>query len=221
MIPKGTLPRRRSFWDVVVQPGRVWRQRGDHGWSRASFPLALLNRLEGETHNGVATFVFRGARVSHVRFQVVAQTAPFYVSDYFNAWGTTRESFIPGRISRLAERARRHRRAVAGRFAVASFDELEAAVSPDLLAAFDNTADDSLVLQRALLHKRVLYRSACATHAGPFPFCDQVRYGTWSVSKSAALNVATLRLAAKFGAGMLDEKVPPTSRPSGDRGGTR
>ncbi len=67
----------------------------------------------------------------------------------------------------------------------------------------------------------MLYRSTRATHAGPFPFCDEVRYGTWSVSKSAALNVATLRLAAKFGAGMLDEKVADYVPAFRRRGGTR
>ncbi len=220
VIANGTLPGTRSFWDVIVQPGRVWRQRKDRGWSRASFPFALLNRLEGETHHGLATFVYRGARVSHVRFQVVAQTAPFYVADAFNAWGTISAAYARGGIPDLAQRARRHRAAVAGRLPVAAFDELETAVRPDLLAAFDNTADDSLVLQRALVHRGVLYRSACTAHAGPLPFCDGLRFGTWSVSKSAMLNVATLRLAAKFGAGLLDERVadhvPAFRRPGWD-----
>src|SRR5262249_28166107 len=40
----------KSFWDVLVQPGRVWSDPRDGGWSRAAFPFALVNSIEGETH---------------------------------------------------------------------------------------------------------------------------------------------------------------------------
>lgn len=37
----------------------------DGDWSRAAFPFALVNSIEGETHNGVATFLYRSGRVSN------------------------------------------------------------------------------------------------------------------------------------------------------------
>ena len=72
---------------VIVQPGRVWSEAGDGGWSRASFPFALAHMIDGETHLGLATFLYNGMEVSNVRFQIVQQTAPGFVVDYFTAWG--------------------------------------------------------------------------------------------------------------------------------------
>ena len=33
----------RSYWTVIPQPGRVWREPGDGEWSRAALPLMLVN----------------------------------------------------------------------------------------------------------------------------------------------------------------------------------
>ncbi|MDO5759102.1 MAG: hypothetical protein Q4P24_16880, partial [Rhodobacterales bacterium] len=66
----------------------VWSEpEDDDGWSRASFPFALMNRLEQDSHNGVATFAYKDGEVSDVRFQIVTQTAPYYVPEHFKAWG--------------------------------------------------------------------------------------------------------------------------------------
>jgi hypothetical protein len=82
-----------SYWDVIVQPGRVWSRPGDRGWSRAGFPFALVNSIEGETHNGLATFLYKDGRVSNLRFQIVQQTAPFYIKDDFVAAGLVSATF--------------------------------------------------------------------------------------------------------------------------------
>ena len=83
--------RAAASWDVIVQPGRVWSEPGDGGWSRASFPFALVHSIEEpETHNGVATFLYKDGQVSDLTFQVVQQTSPYYVVDYFPAPGAGR-----------------------------------------------------------------------------------------------------------------------------------
>ena len=58
-----------------------------------------------------------------------------------------------------------------------------------------------------LVRDGIVYRTDCPTAAGPFPYCDEVRYGVWSVTKSAMLNVAMLRLAQKYGTAFLDEPI--------------
>ena len=93
MIRAGTGPDGRSYWDIIVQPGRVWSDPADGGWSRASFPFSLMHSIEGETHNGVATFLYKGAEVSTLHFQIVQQTSPYYVVDFFTASGN-----VPGRL---------------------------------------------------------------------------------------------------------------------------
>lgn len=46
IVPSGSLPGTRSFWAIVVQPGRIWSEPGDPpGWNRAAFPFALTQGL--------------------------------------------------------------------------------------------------------------------------------------------------------------------------------
>src|SRR5690606_11135944 len=87
VIRRGTSEEGTSYWDMIVQPGRVWSEPDDGGWSRAAFPFALVHSLEGMTHNGLATFLFNDQEVSRVSFQIVQQTSPYYVDSYFVAWG--------------------------------------------------------------------------------------------------------------------------------------
>jgi hypothetical protein len=62
VIRAGSTPEGASYWDVIVQPGRVWSEPEDGSWSRASFPFALVHSIEGESHNGVATFLYQRQR---------------------------------------------------------------------------------------------------------------------------------------------------------------
>jgi hypothetical protein len=78
---------KNSYWEIVVQPGKIWSEPGDKGWSRAAFPFGLMHSIENETHNGIATFLFNETAVSAVRFQIVTQTAPYYIATHFIAWG--------------------------------------------------------------------------------------------------------------------------------------
>ncbi|MFD1361933.1 serine hydrolase domain-containing protein [Lentibacillus salinarum] len=211
VVPNGALENTRSYWDIIVQPGRVWcNVDQDNSWNRASFPFSLVNRLEGETHIGIAMFLYKEDNVSHVRFQIVAQTGPFDVPSHFNAWGVTKASYKPGGIDNLEHHKTVYRRHLENRFPTAPLDELKQKVGVKNLAAFNgakNTAEEKHVLQTGLLYEGVLYRSPCHFAAGPFPYCDDIRYGVWSVTKTAMMNVAMLRLAEKYGRGLLDEKI--------------
>ena len=59
VIRAGSTAAGTSYWDMIVQPGRVWSEPQDGEWSRAAFPFALVHSIEGESHNGVATFLYR------------------------------------------------------------------------------------------------------------------------------------------------------------------
>ena len=219
VIRRGVRSHTRSYWDVLVQPGRVWSQPGDRGWNRASFPFALVNSRENDTHSGIAMFLYKGSRVSHVRFQVVQQTSPWYVVEYFSAWGVTGAEYTRGDISHLARRKRAFERDLANRLPVRSWRKLGAAVTGDPVVQ-DRVAhprENPDVYLSAVVQDGVVYRSRCRTAAGPFPYCDAMRHGVWSVTKSAMINVALLRLAQKYGAGILKEPIakylPDARRP--------
>ncbi|MEY3309517.1 MAG: hypothetical protein RLZZ413_3555, partial [Pseudomonadota bacterium] len=158
VIRAGSTPQGTSYWDVIVQPGRVWSQPEDGEWSRASFPFALVHSIEGESHNGVATFLYSEDAVSDLRFQIVQQTAPYYIEDFFTAWGRAPARFVPGGIADLERLRAGYAQEVADRFPMADWAELEAKVGAEALADFESAMVQDEVLVSGLVVDGTFYR---------------------------------------------------------------
>ena len=80
-----------SFWCVIPQFGRVWRERDDaDGWDRAAFALMLVSDTDNHAHQGMATFLYKEGAVSALHFQFVQQTAPYLLKQHFVSWGAAR-----------------------------------------------------------------------------------------------------------------------------------
>jgi len=132
-------------------------------------------------------------------------TSPYYVWDLFSAWGTSGAQYKPGGIGHVGKRKQEFRAEQAAQLPVLEWGDLEnVGVNSETLDAFTSYPD---VIQSAVVHEAVLYRTDCPTAAGPFPYCDDVRYGVWSVTKSSMMNVAMLRLAQKYGADFIDQSI--------------
>ena len=207
VVRSGSIGRGTSFWDLIVQPGRIWSESGDAGWSRAAFPFALVNSLEGETHNGIALFLYRQGLVSNLRFQVVQQTAPYYVADYFSAAGLAPATFEPERIENEAELARIYRASVADSVPMAPWSELVARVGAKRLEGFDAALQPRDGIAAGLDYQGTFYLQYCRSAAGPIPWCDRARFGVWSATKALANLTALLRLAQKYGSAVFDLKI--------------
>lgn len=206
VIRAGSVGVGRSFWDVIVQPGRVWSEPGDAGWSRAVFPFALVNSLEGETHNGMAIFLYRSGRVSNLRLQIVQQTAPFYVKEQFFA-----AALVPAHLQALTgdptSALATYRTARTDAVPIAPWSELAAAVGAGRLAGFDGKMPPSDIVLAGLDYHGTFYLEGCFSAAGPMPLCERARFGVWSATKALANETALLRLAQKYGAAVFDLKV--------------
>jgi len=207
LIRAGSTLEGASYWDMIVQPGRVWSQPEDGEWSRASFPFALVHSIEGESHNGVATFLYSEYAVSDLRFQIVQQTAPYYIEDFFTAWGRAPARFVPGGIADLERLQAGYAEEVADRFPIADWAELEAKVGAEALADFESAMVQDEVLVSGLVVDGTFYHKPCKSAAGPLPYCETASFGVWSVTKSLANAAALLRLAQKYGPQVFDAKV--------------
>ena len=95
-----------SYWSVIPQVGRIWREVGEHGWSRAAFPVMLVNDTENHAHQGLATFMYRDRVVSPVRLQFVQQTAPYLLHQHFIAWGAAHARWEPAPLNEAARALR-------------------------------------------------------------------------------------------------------------------
>jgi hypothetical protein len=207
VIRYGSAASGRSFWDIIVQPGRVWSEPHDGDWSRAAFPFALVNSIEGETHNGLATFLYRNGRVSNLRFQIVQQTAPFYVKDYFTAAGLVPAAWAPAAADRLDAMTHTYRASLANPIRVADWSELAAKVGGARLAGFDGTMPAKDIVLAGLDYAGTFYLKECRSAAGSLPWCDRARFGVWSAAKALVNETALLRLAQKYGPGVFDLKI--------------
>jgi hypothetical protein len=90
--------KRRSPWNIIVSPGRVWREPGDGDRSRGSFPFTLTTNGVGQARNGLATFVYDETSISSVFIQITQETSPAseYSRDDFSAF--IRATYAPHMI---------------------------------------------------------------------------------------------------------------------------
>jgi CubicO group peptidase (beta-lactamase class C family) len=197
----------KSYWDIIVQAGKVWSEPGDNGWSRASFPFALMHSIEGETHSGVATFLYKNGEVSGVQFQVLTETAPFYVEDYFTAVGKADAVLSSEMIANADEVKVTYAESVADAVKLASWADLEAEFGKTNVEKFDSDINPDEIVVDGISVDGTFYLKSCPTVVGELPYCDRQRFGVWSMTKAASNAAAILRLAEKFGPEVFDAKI--------------
>lgn len=181
-------------WEIALQPGRAWREPDDDGWARVSLPFALQERSANCTHNGVLTWLFKGADVSRVYYQVSSETCAYFK---FDTWGVLDATYEPADLADEAaaavERLQRHR---AARLPVKPMAEL-AHRYPQLGETEFGTADgipaeDITVL--GIVVDGIHYRSDCNTRHGPYPYCSSLPLPSYSTAKSIFAGIAAMRL---------------------------
>jgi hypothetical protein len=194
-----------SYWSLIPQFGRVWRDAGDDsGWSRAACPLMLVNDLENHAHQGLVCFRYKDAVVSDFRFQFVQQTAPYLLKQHFLAWGSALVEYA--RLPTMDLQAAREaaRRELAARLPSRPCTDLTSQVDPETLAGIGGTPLDSKwIVATALLRQGVLYYSDSMTPCGAYPYPLEMRFGVRSVMKSVAAPLSLLRLAQVYGPQVL------------------
>ena len=50
-VQRGSIITTHPVWNYIIGPGRVWQEHGDQGYSRASFPFALVVKGGNATFN--------------------------------------------------------------------------------------------------------------------------------------------------------------------------
>jgi hypothetical protein len=192
-----------SYWSLIPQFGRVWRDRfDDSGWSRAAFPLMLVNDLENHAHQGLASFRYKDAAVSDFRFQFVQQTSAYLLKQHFLAWGSAQVEYdrLPTMDLQAAREAAR--RELAARIPSRPWTDLMSQAGSD-----GAPLAPEWTVATALLRQGVLYYSASMTPCGAHPYALEMRFGVRSIMKSIAAPLSLLRLAQVYGPHVLTLKI--------------
>ena len=196
-----------SYWCVIPQFGRVWQSPDDGGWSRAAFPLMLVNDLENHAHQGLAMFRYRRGRASAVELQFVQQTSPYRLQQHFVAWGTAAAQWSESGVADAAAHRERARGELAQRLPHERWDELVRGVPAGTLAGFGGPVNEKWRLQAALIRDGILYYQETPTPYGDYPYPLEMRFGVRSVMKSIGAPLALLRLAQTHGPYVLDLRL--------------
>ncbi|MGC1388083.1 MAG: serine hydrolase domain-containing protein [Steroidobacteraceae bacterium] len=196
-----------SYWRVIAQIGRVWREQADGGWSRAAFPLMLVNDTENHAHQGLATFLYREGKVSNLAVQFIQQSAPYLLGRHFVAWGSVQVESTPANSAQLNMLRLEARSELAGRLPAKPWTDLVKSVPAGTLDGFGGPLDPKWLVAAALVRDGTLYYQDSRTAYGPYPYPLEMRFGVRSVMKSVGVPLSLLRLAEVYGPWVLDLKV--------------
>lgn len=192
LIPsvRGAQPSDSPQWEWVVEPGRVWSEPGDDGWTRAALPFALQEKNANCTHYGLITFLFRDGQVSQGTWQIGSETCAYF---QFDAWGRADLSLAAGAPADRERLVAGWRDETARRLPVRTFAQLSAehpGIDPAKWAAEKAPGD---VTAYGLVIDGVHYVSDCQTRAGAHPYCDTLDLPSYSVAKSLFGGLALMR----------------------------
>jgi len=193
----------RSYWRVIPQFGRVWRERADGGWSRAAFPIMLVNDIENHAHQGLATFLYRAGEVTGVMVQFVQQTAPYLTMHLLVAWGYVPAKLSPTDARGLAAQQQAAKAELADRLPAKPWSELLKTVPAGAVDGFGGPLYPKWRVAVALVRDGTLYYQDSTTPYGVYPYPLEMRFGVRSETKSVIAPLALLRLAQVYGPWVL------------------
>jgi hypothetical protein len=212
-VERGTMVREKnpgspaSYWRIIPQFGRVWREPGSNDWSHAAFPVMLVNDTENHAHQGLAKFEYRGHAVRALQVQFVQQSSPWLLHPYTVLWGSLPVTTTPGDAVRLAARRDEARTELADRLPARPLAELRAQLPPGTLEGFGGPVLPKWQVALGLVRNGTLYYESALTPYGPYPYPQEMRFGVRSVAKSVGVPLALLHLAELYGPYVLNLNV--------------
>ena len=198
---------KKSYWQVIPQYGRVWKEPGDEEWSRAAFPIMLVHDFENVAHQGLAMFLYNGNDVSDVRIQFVQQSTPWNTPEHFVAWGVAEAQNLVTDTAGLAEKQDTAAREISRRVEARPWSELEEQYPDGALTGFGGPLSDKWIVMNAAVKDGIVYFQDSETPYGPFPYPQEMRFGIRSMTKSITVPLALARLSQVFGPYVLNLKI--------------
>ena len=219
LIPtqRGLIIAEHPHWNYILEPGRVWREEGDQGFSRASFPFALVWKGSNATLNGTMTFLFDGEGVSKVWYQITQETTTYTRANF---WGLLEATYHPGPVEGADQVRTAYVQELASRLPTRPIEQLAEDYPGVDVSAFGRGVTPEHMTWYGLVVDGVNYVGGCRTRLGPYAYCESMRATSYSTAKSAFVSVALMALAQKYGPEVADlriaDYVPETADSPGD-----
>ena len=216
-VQRGLIIADHPYWNYILGPGRVWTEKADQGFSRASFPFSLVWKGSNAILNGTMTFLFTDTEISKVWYQITQETT---ISFSANLWGLLEASYHRGSVKESGNIKRAFTQELSDRFPRKPIDQLAVDYPGVDTSAFGKGVSPGNMTWYGFVINGINYVSDCQTRYGQYPYCQFMRAPSYSTAKSAFASVALMRLAQKYGsdvAGLLiKDYVPEAADSPGD-----
>jgi hypothetical protein len=216
-VQRGLIITSHPYWNYILEPGRVWQESQDHGYSRASLPFALVWKGSNAILNGTMTFLFNGEGISRLWYQVTQETTVDFGADM---WGLLKASYHPGAVRDSLQIKAAFTRELADRFPTKPIEQLSQDYPGVDIAAFGRGVSPKSMTWFGFVINGVNYVGGCQTRYGVYPYCEYMRAPSYSTSKSAFVSIAMMRLAQKYDQDvaslLIKDYVPEAADSPGD-----
>ena len=208
---------------MLIGAGAVWFEAEDGAWTRASFPIDLVDRYFNQVRNCVGTFVYRADEVSGTYVQCGQETADLQDEQLGDLRALVPTPHAPATPSAFEDDVAAHADAQARRHPTRPLNDWD--TDGEIAEVFDEALwTNASTSVGAAYADGTLYVHPPQTRHGPHPYPAEMHHGVYSVTESLAASVAVFHLAQRYGPEVLDERVidhvPALARGDGWRGVT-
>jgi hypothetical protein len=200
IIPSG----QSKQWRVILSPGKTWSEPNDNGMSRASFPFVLVDSSWNDTLNGIATFLYDQNTVSNMRLQIVQQTSSGFSHEGAATLPLARDNI---ESSALGELMQEFNDELSHLLPTKPWSELEQSYPNIDFDKYNDNLKSTDISASGIWHNNTLYMQKCNTLYGEYPYCQFMRHGIFSATKSSVGAVALAFLTQRYGEEVLHYKV--------------
>ena len=201
-LKRGYLPNEHPDWEYILEPGRVWDEKGDNGFSRVAIPFTLKQKNQNCVHNGVLMFLFKNnGTATAATYQVAIETCAYFK---FDMWGTVKASYSPYSIPSKEKVVQDYLAEVKGRMPTKPISELSKdypGANPHQFSAPHETTPEHMTFYGFVIDG-TNYVGGFESRAGKYPFINVLTVPSYSTAKSISAGVGLMRL----------EKLYPGSR---------
>jgi hypothetical protein len=216
-VQRGLIIADHPYWNLILEPGRVWQESDDQGYSRASLPFALVWKGSNATLNGTITFLFDDQGISKVWYQVTQETT---ISLSADLWGLLDATYHASTVAGGEQIRTDFAQEVANRFPTRPIEQLAEDYPGVDISAFGRGVSNENMTWYGFVVNGINYQSGCQTRYGQYPYCESMRAPSYSTAKSAFVSVALMRMAQKIDTGipglLVSNYVPEAAASPGD-----
>jgi len=183
-------------WNYILEPGRVWNENHDQGYSRVAIPFALQENQANCTHNGIITFLFKDdGSISKVALQVGGETCAYF---QYELWGLVSATYVRGAVAGEGSLVENYKSEVLNRLPSKPIAELSK-LHPNVVVsniAIEQAAGETT---HGVFYQGIHYAAPCRTQHGDYPFCEVMGLPSYSTAKTAVANFAHALLTQQHG----------------------